>query len=269
MKFGLNEMAFPHEERSRSIAAAADAGYDGVELSLDPDDALGDPEKLGELRELADNRGLEIPSVLTGSLWEFPLSSPSSSTRERALELGRDLVSAAELLGAERVLVVPAVVDSDTPYDEAYDNALAAVRELAGFAADRGVTIAIENVWNDFLYSPLEFRSFVESAAESGPAGAYFDVGNVRRFGYPEQWIALLEDHLVAIHVKDYDTAVDTIEGFTYPLQGDVNWDAVADALGDAGYDGWVTPEVAPYESHPARMPPQVLANLRAVFEGE
>jgi hexulose-6-phosphate isomerase len=266
MQFGLNEMAFPHDDRAEAFAVAADAGYDGVEPALDHEDELGNPDALADLRALADDHDLAIPSVLSGLFWEYPLSSTDPETRRRGVELGRELLRAADELGADTVLVVPASIDEDTPYEAGYENALAGVQELAGLADELGLILAVENVWNDFLYSPLEYRSFVASAAEAGPVGAYFDVGNALRFGRPEDWIDVLGDHLAAVHVKDYDTDVDTIDGFTYPLQGDVDWDAVVDALDDADYDGWVTPEVPPYETRGERMPAQVLDNLRAVF---
>ncbi|MFB6135895.1 MAG: sugar phosphate isomerase/epimerase family protein [Halobacteriaceae archaeon] len=266
MEFGLNAMCFPHGTLEDDLAVAAEAGYDGVELSLDAD-ALGDEERVAEMRSAVEDHGLTVPSVLTPAFWETPLSSTDAATRERGVERGRDLITAAADLGAETVLVVPGVVDEQTPYDVAYENALEGVRALADHAYDLGVTVAVENVWNDLLLSPLEFAEFVDRAGEAGPVGAYFDVGNVLRFGYPEQWIRILADRIAAVHVKDYDTDVDTAGGFTYPLQGDVDWDAVVEALDDVGYDGWVTPEVPPYESHPERMPAQVRDNLAAVFE--
>jgi hexulose-6-phosphate isomerase len=266
MQYGLNEMAFPGDDRDEAFRVAADAGYDGVEPSLDPEAELGDADALTDLRGLADEHDLAVPSVLSPLFWEYPLSSTDAETRELGRELVRELLYAADELGAETVLVVPGVVDADTPYDAAYERSLAGVRDLATLADDLGLALAVENVWNGFLYSPLEFRSFVDSAAEAGPVGAYFDVGNVLRFGRPEHWVPILDDHLAAVHVKDYDTDVDTIDGFTYPLQGDVDWDAVAAALDDADYDGWITPEVPPYQTRGERMPAQVLDNLRAVF---
>ena len=109
-------------------------------------------------------------------------------------------------------------------------------------------------------------QKVLDAAAEAGPVGAYFDVGNVLRVGYPEQWIDILGDRIAAVHAKDYDAGIDNADGFTYPLQGDVPWDAVVTALDDIGYDGWIAPEVSPYEHRGERMPAQVLENLHAVF---
>lgn len=266
MQFGLNEMGFPSDDRASAATLASDAGYDGIEPNLSEDGALDSSTELEEVAEIAETNGLAIPSVSTLHFWEYPLSSTDESIREQGLECGEQLIDAATELGAETALVVPGVVDEETPYDVAYENALASVQRLASYGGCRDVTIALENVWNDFLLSPLEFRSFVDGAAESGPVGVYFDVGNVRRFGYPSQWIRILGDRIDKIHVKDYDTDVDTIDGFTYPLQGDVDWTAVSDALEELGYDGWVTAEVPPYETGGDRMPGQVLENVRSVL---
>lgn len=266
MRFSCNAYCFPHESIEENAATAAAAGYDGIEPNLPPD-VLGDPEAVEAIREAADANDLDIPTVLGGDFWGSPLSSTDDAVRREGLDYGRDLVAAAAQLGAEVVLVVPGVVDRETRYDHAYENALEGVRELAGVAADRDVTLGVENVWNDMLYSPLEYREFVSRAAEAGPVGAYFDVGNVARFGYPAQWIRLLDDQVEAVHVKGYDEDVDTADGFTYPLAGTIDWTAVVDALDDVGYDGWVAPEVPPYESRPERTLASVRDELDAIFE--
>jgi hexulose-6-phosphate isomerase len=266
MQFAFNDVGFPHDDLARDLDAVAGAGYAGVEFALAEDGALTDAAARADLAAAASDRDLDVPSVLTPAFWEHPLSSTDEATRERGIAAGEALVAAADDLGADVALVVAGVVDESTPYDRAYENARDSLRELAAVADEHGITLAVENVWNDFLLSPREFAAFVDEAAEAGPVGAYFDVGNVRRFGRPEQWIRILGDRIAAVHVKDYDADVDTADGFTYPFQGHVDWDATAAALADVGYDGWVTPEVPPYETRPGRMPGQVLDNLRAVF---
>lgn len=263
MHFGFNDVGFPHDDRAENIAAIAEAGYDGVELTLDEDGALADPAIREDLLAMTEEHGLEIPSVHTLTFWEYPLTSTDEETRREGIEQATRFIEAAADLGAEVALVVPGVVDESTPYDEAYENSLESMHELAGVAADHDVTLAVENVWNKFLLTPREFAEFVDDAARSGPVDAYFDVGNILRFGYPEQWIRILGDRIVAVHVKDFDQSD---EVFTYPLQGDVDWEAVAAALDDIGYDGWIAPEVSPYETNGEQMPAQVLDNLRTVF---
>lgn len=75
-------------------------------------------------------------------------------------------------------------------YEKAYDRALKAISDLAQDAKMAGVSIGIENVWNKFLLSPLELRSFID-AVGSNYVGSYLDVGNIVHSGYPEQWIRI------------------------------------------------------------------------------
>lgn len=266
MKFALNQMGFPHDDLEQTVESLGNAGYDGLEPNLTEDGPLWDDDRVATLRSRAREKGLEFPAVSTTLHWEYSLSSSDEATRDRGLEIGERMIEIADALDAGAVLIVPAVVDDDCSYDEAYERGLEATRSLAETAADRDVTVAVENVWNDFLLSPLEFRSFVDEASDAGPVGAYFDVGNVRRFGRPEQWIDILGDRIERIHAKDYRTDVDTIDGFTYPLQGDLAWEAIDAAVNDIGYDGWITAEVPPYETYPEQMPSQLLANLRRIF---
>ena len=115
-----------------------------------------------------------------------------------------------------------------------------------------GVKIAIENVWNRFLLSPLEYRDYIDSFG-STCVGAYFDVANVLRYGFPDQWIEWLGPRLKRIHFKDYRLDLDDIRAFTYLQQGDVPWSRVMAALRRVGYGGWAVVEVSPYRVNPER----------------
>ena len=99
------------------------------------------------------------------------------------------------------------------------------------------------------MLSPLEMRDFIDKI-DNKWIGAYFDVGNVVRDGYPEQWIRLLGKRIVKVHFKDYKRSVGTLDGFVELLAGDVNFDAVMEALHEIGYDGWITAEIFPYTTH-------------------
>lgn len=270
MRFALNQMGFPVPEDGLTTNAdlLADTGYDGIEPNLTDNGPLWDDDAVAAFADHSKSLGLSIPAVSTTLHWERQLSSADRETRAAGIEAGTRMLEVADALGAGAVLIVPGVV-GETPYDEAYDRALDGVRTLAERGAERDVTVCVENVWNDFLLSPLEFAEFVDEARDAGPVGAYFDVGNVRRFGRPEQWIRILGERIERVHVKDYRTDVDTIDGFTYPLEGDVDWTAVKNALTDIGYDGWVTAEVPPYRTAPERMPPRLLDDLAFLFSSD
>jgi hexulose-6-phosphate isomerase len=163
--------------------------------------------------------------------------------------------------------VIPGAVDVGwdpsfpvTPYQQVWDNATESLRELLPFAAERGVTMALENVWNKFLLGPVEFKMFIDQFA-SPYVGSYFDVGNVVITGYPEHWIEILGRRIAAVHVKNFQRsdAAGVLHGFGDDLlQGDVNFSAVKAALEKIGYPGPITAEMLPF----SRLPDMVLPDL-------
>src|SRR5262249_4333858 len=107
-------------------------------------------------------------------------------------------------------------------------------------AQAHGVKIAIEEVWNKFLLSPIEFARYIDEF-ESPWVGAYFDVGNVVAFGFPQEWIRELGKRILKVHIKEYAYN----KRFDYRLgEGEIDWVAVRTALGETGYTGWITAEV-------------------------
>lgn len=263
-QYGLNQAGFPTSDFTRTCEILAAAGYDGVEPNYSIDGRLTTKEGQERVRHAATTNGLTIPSISTTAHWEYPLSSANDDRRNRGIKLTKRMVDAAVAVGADEILLVPAVIEPGANYNACYDRAVDAVREVLRYAAEQGVTVAIENVQNNFLYSPREFVEFLETVADAGPVSAYFDVGNGLREGLPDRWIRELNEWISKVHLKDW-----LIDGHrpTYPLQGDVAWQSVVTALSDIGYDGWLTAEIPPYQSNPERMPQDLIDTLQFLFE--
>ncbi|MCA9296477.1 MAG: sugar phosphate isomerase/epimerase, partial [Phycisphaerales bacterium] len=159
-----------------------DLGYDGVEVSRP---SVLPVEELLRARDIA---GIPIHGVVNSAHWAQPLSHPDEAVRahgRRALETAlRD----AQTLGASSVLLVPAIVNKLVSYQEAWTRSQAEIRQVLPLAEELGVRIALENVWNNFLLSPLEAARYVD-AFENSWIGWHFDVGNIVLYGWPEQWI--------------------------------------------------------------------------------
>ena len=179
-------------------------------------------------------------------------------------------LAAAPLLGTAAILLIPGAVevffmpDSEvSPYDVAYDRALELVKSLVPSAEKHGVHIGIENVWNKMFMSPLELAGFID-AAGSPWVGSYFDVGNVVKFGYPEQWVRILGKRIKRVHFKDYRIDAGFPQGFVDLLAGEVNWPEVMKAFREVGYDGWVAPEMIPPYKHCAT---QIIYNSSAAVD--
>lgn len=256
MKKSISIWSFPGEmPLETKLRLAKEAGFAGFEIDLSdggPVQLGSTPQDLAMIRGLADKLGLELSGLATGLYWGANPASADPAVRDQAKAILNGQIAAAKGLGLDAILVVPGTVGADfipggevVPYDAAWERATAFVRAALPAAEKAGVRICIENVWNKFLLSPLEMRSFVAQFGSEW-VGAYFDVGNALANGYPEQWISILGPAIRRVHLKDYRRAVGGIDGFVELLSGDVNWPAVMAALRSIPYSGWVTAEMIP-----------------------
>ncbi len=216
-----------------------DTGFAGVEVR----GSMNQREVLAA----RDASGLQIPSVVVAAHWTHPLTSPNPATRAVGLEGLRQALRDAKAYGADSVLLVPGLVNQEIPYDAAYARAAAEIRAALPLAESLGVAIAIENVWNKFLLSPLEAAAFVD-AFKSPWIRWHFDVGNVVDMGWPEQWIRILGPRIAKVHIKEYSRKLRDERGpragFEAGLMtGDSDWPAVMRALDEIGYTGWMVTE--------------------------
>jgi hexulose-6-phosphate isomerase len=227
----------PYLDRFRM---AVDAGFAGIEMRT-----MADAKEAEEVRDASARSGLRVHSVMNSDHWKFPLSSPEAEVVGKCVAGMETSLRNAKLWGADAVLLVPAVVDPQTSYQDAWTRSQKAIRErLLPLAADLKVVIAVEEVWNKFLLSPLEFARYVDELA-SPWIKAYYDVGNVVFYGYPQDWIRTLGKRIAKVHLKDFK--LDRPNGkFDWPNlgEGDIDWIEVRKALSDVGYDGWVTTEI-------------------------
>jgi hexulose-6-phosphate isomerase len=242
-------------------------GFDGVELmspaGYDPDEVLA----------ARDRTGVVIHGVVDSEHWRSPLSDPDPSVRRRGREALEQALRDSMVYGGTTVLLVPAVVNKQVSYADAWQRSRAEIRKVLPLAGQLQVKIAIENVWNNFLLSPLEAARYIDEfespwigwyfdvgnvvleAAryidefESPWIGWYFDVGNVVRYGWPDQWIRILGGRIVKLDIKEYSRQKRDNEGlwkgFDVEIgEGDCGWPAVRAALRDVGFAGWATAEV-------------------------
>lgn len=277
MKKGINIWSFGEGTPiETAISTAKKAGYDGIELSLNETGKLSlqsSDRELAEIKARLDDAELELAGLATGLYWEYPMTSEDPAKRSKAVDVCKKQLETAAALGVDAILVIPGAVGVDfipgsevVDYDIAYDRALEAIGSLVPFAEQAGVAIAIENVWNKFLLSPLELRGFIDSH-QSAYVGSYFDVGNTVQNGYPEQWIRILGNRIKKVHFKDYRRQAGGLHGFVDLLAGDVDYPAVMEALSSIGYDNYVTAEmIPPYTHHSDQIIYNTSASMDAIL---
>ncbi len=228
----------PYLDRFRM---AVDAGFAGIEMQT-----MADAAQAEEVRKASAQSGLRVHSVMNMDHWKFPLSSADPEVVNTSVAGMETSLRNAKLWGADTVLLVPAVVNPQTSYKDAWTRSQKVIRErLLPLAADLKVVIAVEEVWNKFLLSPIEFARYVDEMA-SPWVKAYFDVGNVVFYGYPQDWVRTLGPRIAKVHLKDFQ--LDRPSGkFAWKNlgEGDIDWVEVRKAFADVGYDGWMTTEIS------------------------
>lgn len=219
-----------------------DLGYDGVELDS-PNDL-----NMKEILAARDKTGLELPGTVNSFHWKFPLSDPDPAKRAQCTKSIEQALRDTKKYGGTTLLVVPGVVTADVSYAEAYERSQAEIRKVLPVAEETGVKIAFENVWNQFLLSPLEAARYVDEFNHP-MVGWYFDIGNVLRYSWPASWIEALNKRILKLDLKEFSFKKQNDEGLWKGFgveffDGDVNWPEVNKALKKIGYSGWASAEV-------------------------
>ena len=245
MKVGITGLVTPQEwSFEETLANIKSDGYEAFELALRDEgwcSLAADEADLKELPKKAADAGIELVSMCPG-VRNRPkdVMTNDAEVRKASIETITDCMRVANAVEVDTILLVLGALTPDLYYDEAYENAREALREIAPVAEDMGVKLAVEYVWNKFLLSPLEFAQFLDEV-DSPNVGFYFDPGNMCAFSYPKQWVRLVGRHLMAVHMKDFQRA-----GFEWkPLgEGDVDFPGVMAELRALGFDGALVSEV-------------------------
>ena len=273
MKKSINIWSFVGKTNREAMKLAKEAGFEGIELALGADGEISmtsSDEELLSIKAYAEELGLKLPSLSCGLCWDNSLTSDDPAERQRAFDVIVRQIHCAKVLGCETILIIPGTVSVEfaphlgiIDYDVAYDRALEAVKKLAPIAEEAGVELALENVWNLFLLSPLEFRDFIDKVG-SPNVGIYLDTGNMCITGYPEQWIKILGSRIKKVHFKDYRRNPGGLNAMVDLLAGDVNWPKVMAAFKAVGYDGWAAGEMIPQYTYAAD---QIIYNTSASMD--
>jgi len=236
-------------------------GFDGVEL-----DSPSDLD-LDEVLEAKAATGLAIPGVVDSVHWSKPFSHPDAAVRAEGVAALETALRDCKKVGGTSVLVVPAIVNGGVRYDDAYRRSQEEIAKCVPLAEELGLQIAFENVWNNFLLSPMEAARYVDEF-ESKSVGFHFDIGNIVLYGWPAHWIQILGPRIFKLDIKDYSRKKLDDEGrwagFGVQIgEGDADWPATMKALDEIGYEGWGTAEVSGGDR--ARLA-QIAANMDKVY---
>jgi hexulose-6-phosphate isomerase len=223
-------------EKCKAIKAA---GFDGIE-----------PNSHDNRQEVIDAMaatGLVASSVCNSKHWTLLLTHPHAEVRRKGIDEMIVAMEDAKAYGTDAVLLVPGRVNEEVSYEDAWNRSVVCIKELIPVAEKLQVKICIENVWNNFLLSPMEMRTYVDQF-NSKLVGAYFDCGNILNYGWPEQWIKILGNRIIRIHIKEFSKTIADKQGrgagFNVKLtEGEVRWKEVMSEIKQHYNGGWLTTE--------------------------
>lgn len=221
--------------------AAKEAGFDGVELSAPGYD-------IAEVRQAIADSGLPVDGNVCASHWKIRHTSADDATRAQALEDLKQALRDTHAIGGHTVLLVVGKGE-DGPEAEIWDRSIENIAKAIPLAAELGVAIAIENVWNQFCYNhdggadqtAEKFVKYVD-AFNSPWVGMQFDIGNHWKYGSMGDWIRQLGKRVIKLDVKGFSRAESK---FTPIGQGDIDYADVRKALHEINFHGWLAAEVA------------------------
>jgi L-ribulose-5-phosphate 3-epimerase len=220
------------------LKLARDVGFEEIECQT-----VSDPKQAEAIKVAAGNAGIRIRSVMNMAHWSFPFNSSDPEIVKKGMEGMETSLRNAHLWGADTVLLVPAVVSPKFSYfEDAWTRSQQQIRKLLPLAEQLKVVIAIEEVWNKFLVSPVDFARYVDEF-RSPWVRAYLDVGNMVFYGYPQDWIRIMGKRIAKLHIKDFRYRNGQTEWVAL-REGDIDWMEVYRALADIGYQGTATVEL-------------------------
>ncbi len=225
-------------ERFRTAKAA---GFMGVEMGFPGND-------VEETKTAIAASGLPVDGSVCGAHWNIRHTSPDAATRAEALANLKQALRETRAVGGHSVLLVVGKGE-DGPESEIWGRSVENIAKAVPLAAELGVQIVIENVWNQFLYNheggaDQTAEKFVKYVDEfrSPWVGMQFDIGNHWKYGSMGDWIRQLGHRVLKLDVKGFSRA----QGKFTPIgEGDIDYADVRKALHEINFHGWLAAEVA------------------------
>lgn len=238
LKVGMIKV--PDANLTERFRIAKAAGFDGVEMNFPGNDVT-------ETKQAIAASGLTVDGSVCKGIWEIRHTSPDAATRAQALDNLLQALRDTRAVGGHSVLVVVGKGE-DGPEEEIWSRSVENIAQAVPLAAELGVQILVENVWNQFLYdhdggvdqTAEKFVRYVDDF-RSPWVGMQFDIGNHWKYGSVGDWIRLLGDRVRKLDVKGYSR---TAGKFTPISESDIDFADVRKALREINFHGWVAAEV-------------------------
>jgi hexulose-6-phosphate isomerase len=220
--------------------AVKEAGFMGVEMDSPGMD-------VEETKKAIAQSGLPVDGTVCSTHWGVRHSSPDAATRAKALADLQTAIRDTHAVGGNTALLVVGKGE-DGPEADIWSRSIENISKALPLCAELGVYIAIENVWNQFLYdhdgdhtqTADKFVKYVDDF-NSPWVGMQFDIGNHWKYGSMGDWIRALGKRIVKLDLKGYSRKD---QAWRKIGEGDLDWADVRKALHEINYCGWAAAEV-------------------------
>ena len=242
------------------FAAAAELGYDGVELDIVKeceDGPLWTCEGRRMIEKAAQDAAITIPSFCAGLCWAFSPASDDPEVRSHSKRLLTQLCAFAAELEVRWILVPVTPGEEGVSHETGTDRWVAMMGELAPLAMNMGVVLCLENVGRGYGKSAAELIAMTDTVNSPG-LQVYYDIGNAVAFGNdPVEEIKALGERTAVVHIKDREA--DLLGQGIVPIAECIT------ALKAIGYDDWLILET-PATDNPQAAGQANLAYLRGLL---
>lgn len=220
--------------------AVQKAGFQGVELNCPGFD-------VAEAKAAIAATGLPVDGTVCSTHWKTTHTHADANVRAQALEDLKTAIRDTHAVGGNTVLLV-AGVGGDGEEAAIWTRAVDNISQALPLAAQLGITIAIENVWNRFMYDHSggseqtadAYAAFIDEF-NSPWVGMQFDIGNHWKYGDCGSWIRTLNKRIVKLDIKGYSRSKNN---WAKLGEDDINWSDVQAALKEINFHGWAAAEV-------------------------
>lgn len=226
---------------AEKLSKATQLGYNGIELMV------RDPAGLdwASLKASVEAAGLEVPQLVTGELYGADglcLVTADSLLSRRAEDRLRSVVDlAAYLKSMVNIGRVRGRLELLGEVSNPWETAVARLRPVMAYAAERGVRVAIEPInryETDFIHTAADGMRLIADLGYAN-VGLMLDLFHMN-IEEPsiEDGLRLAADRLWHVHIAD--------SGRRFPGSGHLDFDRIFAALEEANYEGYVSAEVLP-----------------------
>ena len=237
LKIGMVMVPGTLTEKFKAVKAA---GFDGIEMNA--------PRmNVDETKKAIAESGLPVDGTVNSTHWDIRHTNADAAVRAKALESLQTAIRDTHEVGGHSVLLVVGK-GADGPEAEIWKRSIENISLAVPLAAQLGVQIVIENVWNQFLYdhdgdhtqTAAKFVRYVDEL-KSPWVGMQFDIGNHWKYGSMGDWIRQLGKRVMKLDIKGFSRADNK---FTRISEGDIDYADVRKALREINFYGWVAAEV-------------------------